>query len=220
MGRVLILRHGQASFGAADYDQLSDLGVEQAETTGAALAARGVRPDLIVRGRLRRHDQTTRALCRGAGWEDVEVRSEAAWDEIDHLAVMTAHGESPDHQDSRVFQVAYERALDRWMGASEHGDLETFASFTTRVATALRGAADQAGPGRTVLVVSSAGPLGAACATLMHPGFPETDPQAWLPWNTVAVNCGLTTVVVGRRGTRLLSFNEQGHLPGEAVTFR
>ena len=33
MGIVLLVRHGQASFGADDYDVLSDLGVEQSRVS-------------------------------------------------------------------------------------------------------------------------------------------------------------------------------------------
>ena len=47
---LLLVRHGQASWGADDYDRLSPLGEEQSRLLGAALAARGVRPDLVVRG--------------------------------------------------------------------------------------------------------------------------------------------------------------------------
>ena len=44
MSRILLVRHGQASLGAADYDQLSDLGEEQSRILGAALATQGIRP--------------------------------------------------------------------------------------------------------------------------------------------------------------------------------
>lgn len=221
MGRVILVRHGQASFGAADYDDLSPHGVEQARLTGLAMAARGLRPDVVLQGRMRRHGQTTQALLGSAGWSQVPVDTSAAWDEIDHLGVMRAFDEAPEESEPRAFQAAYERALHRWM-AVDHGAFveETFGQFTTRVARGLSSAAERAGPGRTVLVVSSAGPLAVACATLAHPSFPESDPQAWLRWNAVTVNAALTTVVVGRQGTRLLAFNEHGHLAPGHVTFR
>ena len=50
MSSILLVRHGQASFGAADYDNLSDVGHEQSRVLGAALAARGVSPDVVVAG--------------------------------------------------------------------------------------------------------------------------------------------------------------------------
>jgi broad specificity phosphatase PhoE len=41
MPTVLLIRHGQASFGAADYDVLSDPGRRQAEIVVASLAGAG-----------------------------------------------------------------------------------------------------------------------------------------------------------------------------------
>lgn len=221
MGRLILVRHGQASFGAADYDHLSPKGVAQARLTGVALSARGPRPDVVLQGRMRRHAQTTGAMLEAAGWLHAPVDTADAWDEIDHLGVMRAFDEVPEQSDPRAFQAAYERALRRWMTDEPEAAVEeTFGQFTARVARGLSCAAELAGPGRTVVVVSSAGPLAVACATLMHPAFPEVDPQAWLRWNAVAVNAGLTTVVVGRQGTHLLAFNEHGHLAPEHVTFR
>jgi len=37
MGVVLLVRHGQASFGADDYDVLSETGIEQSRMLGRAL---------------------------------------------------------------------------------------------------------------------------------------------------------------------------------------
>ena len=41
MPTVLLVRHGQASFGAADYDVLSETGRRRAEIAAASLAERG-----------------------------------------------------------------------------------------------------------------------------------------------------------------------------------
>src|SRR4051812_21113982 len=82
MGVIYLLRHGQASLFGRDYDVLSDTGVEQSRIAGLALAGRGVRPDVIVRGSMRRHRQTTDALQAAAGWEDLEVAVDPRWDEI------------------------------------------------------------------------------------------------------------------------------------------
>ena len=55
MGQLLLVRHGQASWDGADYDVLSEVGHRQGELLGAALAARGIRPELVVTGGMRRH---------------------------------------------------------------------------------------------------------------------------------------------------------------------
>ena len=41
MGVLLLVRHGQASFGTADYDVLSETGWEQGRLLGAGCATRG-----------------------------------------------------------------------------------------------------------------------------------------------------------------------------------
>ena len=54
MSKILLVRHGQASFGAADYDNLSPTGHEQSRVLGEALAARGLTADVVVAGEMRR----------------------------------------------------------------------------------------------------------------------------------------------------------------------
>src|SRR4029079_14668655 len=84
MSLLLLVRHGQASWGSDDYDRLWSVGIEQSRVLGAALAARGVRPDLVLRGSMLRHRQTAEAAVAGAGWDAVAVE-DAGWDEFDHL---------------------------------------------------------------------------------------------------------------------------------------
>ena len=57
--RVRLVRHAQASFGSADYDQLSARGLQQAQHLARWLAAEARRPyGLVVRGSMLRHAQT------------------------------------------------------------------------------------------------------------------------------------------------------------------
>ena len=82
MSQVLLVRHGQASWGAEDYDVLSDTGAEQARVLGRAFAARGLVPDLVVHGSMRRHRETARFVAEAAGW-DLAVDEDAGWDEFE-----------------------------------------------------------------------------------------------------------------------------------------
>ncbi|CAN5682201.1 hypothetical protein BH10ACT10_BH10ACT10_28160 [soil metagenome] len=92
MSLLLLVRHGQASWGTDDYDRLSARGEEQSRLLGAALAARGVHPDLVLRGSMLRHRQTADAAVAGARWE-ADVEEDAGWDEFDHLG--TCDGSAP-----------------------------------------------------------------------------------------------------------------------------
>ena len=49
MPALYLIRHGQASFGAEDYDQLSDLGMRQSQHVGEYFSAQGIQPDTISR---------------------------------------------------------------------------------------------------------------------------------------------------------------------------
>lgn len=223
MGVVLLVRHGQASFGAADYDVLSDTGREQARLLGSYLAERGVSPDRVFHGELRRQQHTAEEMAAGGGWT-APRETDPDWDEFDHLAVMSALAPGiSDLSDRREFQRVYELALARWTSGHEPEGIEPFTGFVARVRAALERACDHAGPGGTAVVVSSGGPITAAVAALVDPDGGYADlARIWLRMNVSLVNTSLTRVVVGGSGTRLLTFNEHPHLPptGPLLTYR
>ena len=67
MGTLYLVRHGQASFGAADYDQLSELGFRQCRRLGETLRARGLNFEASISGTLKRHVQSLDAISEGHG---------------------------------------------------------------------------------------------------------------------------------------------------------
>jgi broad specificity phosphatase PhoE len=67
MGTLYLVRHGQASFGADNYDQLSELGLKQSERLGAYFAAKGLQFDAAFTGTLQRQIQTLAGICKGGG---------------------------------------------------------------------------------------------------------------------------------------------------------
>lgn len=219
MGLVLLVRHGQASFGADDYDVLNETGTEQSRTLGRALAAQGLTPEAVVHGGLRRQRDTASAIIDGGGWSVVPEVDEA-WDELDFAAIITRIGLSGgfDGLDRSAFHRVFEEATDRWSGGAHDDEYdESWPAFLARSAGALARVCSR--PGVTV-VVSSGGPIAAACATLVDPGADSLQvPRLWKAFDDVIVNAAVTRVVVGSTGRRLLSFNEHSHLPRELVTY-
>jgi broad specificity phosphatase PhoE len=222
VSRILLVRHGQASFGAADYDNLSDLGHEQSRVLGAALAARGVTADVVVAGEMRRHAQTASGVLEGSGWtSDVDV--DGGWNEFDHLQVLAVHDQpttAEGESEKAAFQRWFEEATLRWTsGAHDEAYDESFAAFTSRVETAM-GRLAEALPSRgTAVVLTSGGPVAWACATLLADA-PHARTDLWLRLNPVSVNTGTSTVVRGSRGTTLVSFNAHDHLSPDLITYR
>jgi broad specificity phosphatase PhoE len=218
MGVVHLVRHGQASFGAEDYDVLSPLGVKQSEALGTALRSRGVEPDLLLSGKLRRQRDTATSAISAGGWRST-LRTAACWDEFDHHQVMDAYPERPplrELQRPRTYQEWFEQATTRWSSGRHDNDYsETFRSFTQRVEDALRCLRGEVGPGGSAVVFTSGGLIAWIAASLLGAG-----PDQWLRLNRVATNTGVTTVTLGRSGATLVSFNEHAHLTGQLLTYR
>jgi broad specificity phosphatase PhoE len=219
VGQILLVRHGQASWDGDDYDVLSEVGHQQGELLGAALAARGIRPDLVVTGGMRRHRETVENLVAGATLGHVGVELDAGWDEYDHVSMLAQVPTSfaGDKPSAAEFQAWMEQATDRWIRGENAEDYhEPFADFTGRVEAALRRTATAAAKG-TAVVVTSGGPISWVTASLLG-----GDAALWSRLNVVCVNSGVTKLVTGRRGVTLVSFNEHTHLESqpELLTYR
>jgi broad specificity phosphatase PhoE len=221
MPSILLVRHGQASYGADDYDVLSEVGWRQAEVLAEDHARRGIQPDLVVSGGLRRQRGTAEVLARATG---AEVEIDAGWDEYDADDILRHHAATGARLEgtgggaipSRDFQHLLDGALTRWIEAERTGTAkEPWSAFDARVRAALAAVTGRLTSGQTAVVVSSGGAIGGICAALM--GMP---PTGLVAFNRVAINTGVARLVCGRQGTTLVSFNEQGHLDGQDPSLR
>ncbi|MGN6161038.1 MAG: histidine phosphatase family protein [Marmoricola sp.] len=208
MGMILMVRHGQASWGAADYDALSERGHEQARLLGIALADRGITPTAVVHGGMRRHLQTWEGMAQGAGW-DLEPIVDADWAEYDHDDVLAQVAppvtEVAGEMTPREVQAWVEAGTDRWTSGLD-GYGESFTAFTGRVDAALARTPREG----TVVVVTSGGPIALVAAALLADGA-SARTALWRRMNIVCANTGVTRVVTGRRGLTLVTFNEDTH---------
>lgn len=214
MGTVLLVRHGQASFGAADYDQLSELGARQCAALGDYLAERGRRFDVVLTGTLKRHTQSLEAIAsRLPGLPP--ARAVPALDEYDaeRLVRAVAGGPvqrpGPDGDRREHFRLLRE-ALARWMeGAVEVPGMPSWAAFRGGVAALLDElrADHRAGRGAQVLVVSSGGPIATAIAHVL--GAP---PPAVVSLNLQMRNSALSELSTSASRHWLAGFNSVPHL--------
>lgn len=214
MGRVILVRHGQASFGAADYDVLSPVGEQQAAVLGKSLAR--LSPDRVVHGSMQRQRRTAEVMADAAGWA-TPLSVDARWDEMDHLSVLAAEPAPADGApDRKAFQAWFEAATERWTGG-DHDHLydESFATFRTRVGDALSETVRSNLP--LTVVITSGGPIASVATGLLEAGT-----ATYLRMAPVIVNTSLTLLVTGTRGTTMVAFNEHGHLRDtpELLTYR
>ncbi len=210
MGTLYLVRHGQASFGAADYDQLSELGTRQCQALGQWFATRGLVFEGVLRGTLKRQAQSLAAITAGYGalppaleWPGLnEYDSEAVIRSV-HAGPLNAPA-GPEAYRAH-FRLLRE-GLTRWMrGETQPEGMPGWADFRAGVA----GALDHVR--RThqgdVLLVSSGGPI----ATAVHQVL-GTPAEATVELNMRIRNSAVTEFSYTPRRHQLLSFNHLPHL--------
>lgn len=227
MAELILVRHGQASFGADDYDKLSELGWRQSRWLGEYFAERGVGFDRVIRGSMRRHDETLRGIAEGMG-KPLEGIVDARLDEYDSHSLLQAHlkgGAMPKSDDRRAHFRILREAMYLWcdgtLGKTPAGESEGFAhepfgAFRARVLAAL--AAARAGEGKRVLVVSSGGPISTILANVLKMPL-----RGVVELNLQTRNTGITELQSGASRIHCVSFNNVPHLDrpdrGGALTY-
>lgn len=158
MGEVVLVRHGQASFGADDYDKLSPLGHQQAIWLGEYFVAHGMAFDRVLRGQLRRHRETadgiSRAMALPAIEEDPRL-DEFHYHPLEDEYLRETGTDAPKSRDN--FLNMFPELLTNWENGKLTGSGESYETFSTRVYSALDAAV---AADRSVLVVTSGGVIG------------------------------------------------------------
>jgi broad specificity phosphatase PhoE len=224
VSRLFVIRHGQASFGAEDYDQLSDLGAEQSRLLGAHLARHGHRLDAIYTGPRRRHHGTTTALREGAGAAGMELPEATmleGLDEFPAFELFAQHAKQPAGDilregGSKKLLRTIEEVCEKWMlGELDSGELESAADFEARVLDAFSRIRSEQGRGKTVAVVTSGGPV-----TISVKAALGLDPRKASELLWVIVNSAVTELLYRDDTMSLVGFNRVAHLTRQHITHR
>ncbi len=212
MGTLYLVRHGQASFGADDYDQLSERGRQQAERLGAYWRERGLRFDTVLAGTLRRHTQTLAGISAGLGGAAPEALALPQLNEYDSLALIQCVHPAPLPAPAtpelyrQHFRLLCD-ALAQWMaGTISPAGMPAWEQFRSGV----RGVLDQVRQqhaGGNVLLVSSGGPISAAIGEVL-----STPPEVTIALNMRIRNSAVTEFSVSPKRLMLQTFNSLAHL--------
>ena len=122
--------------------------------------------------------------------------------------------------DRRALQRILDRSLSRWMSTPEAAEgLETWQAFNRRVQEGIVRILSESGPGKTVALVTSGGPLSAILKMALSLSDRETVQLSWQ-----VRNASVSTFKYNRERLTLSSFNNVAHLeisrePG-LVTYR
>jgi broad specificity phosphatase PhoE len=215
MGTLYLVRHGQASFGADDYDRLSELGHRQSVRLGEYFAERGIHFDGLIAGTLRRHKETLAGILQGMN-RGGEHLSWDGLDEYDSDAVIaTVHPEKLHKPTSPEMVRHHFRllrdGLSQWMaGATQPAGMPSYREFVAGVA----GALDHVRAnhyGQNVLVVTSGGPISTAVGHVLG-----TPAQTTIDLNMRIRNTAITEFAFTPKRHMLVMFNAIPHLDAPA----
>jgi broad specificity phosphatase PhoE len=236
VGSIYLIRHGQASFGADDYDVLSPVGVRQAEVLGGHLAQLGLRLDRCYSGNLRRQQHTAQAALAqfdAAGIGAPAILVDPAFNEFDADAVIRALlpdllPEEPEAlevlrnpaQNRAEFQRLFSTLVLRWVaGTHDKPGLQSWKGFVEQVRGGLERVLAEADRKDNIAVFTSGGTITA----LLHlvTGIPA-DSAFGLNWQIV--NTSLNRLKFRGNEVTLASFNSHVHLEllraPELITYR
>ncbi len=210
MGTLYLVRHGQASFGAADYDKLSELGQRQSVRLGDYFRQAGLSFDAVLTGTLRRHLQTYAAIREGGAF-DMEAQQWPGLNEFDSEAVIATvypHKlEKPDTPELYRHHFRLLRdGLTQWMnGVVSPKGMPSYREFQLGITSALDHV--RKNYDGNVLLVSSGGPIATAIGHVLG-----TTPETTIELNMRMRNSAVTEFAFNAKRHSLVTFNTLPHL--------
>lgn len=226
MATLFLVRHGQASFGAENYDCLSATGRQQARWLGEYFRARGLAFLRVMAGTLVRQQDTASEILAGMGLDEAasaSIETHAGLNEYDGEALYRSFTQGGDHRahqngDYQDYWRTFRSAFQAWTEDRLDGMPESWSDFGGRMRDAMRQVTTDATRDDALLVVSSGGAIGRAVADLL--GAPTATA---IELNLQFRNTAFCEIIVGRATQRLLSFNSVPHLEAPerraAITF-
>jgi broad specificity phosphatase PhoE len=214
MPTLYLVRHGQASFGAADYDNLSDLGLQQAEILGRYFSSKGLQFDAVYAGTLRRHAQTYAGIAQGMA-SSQQALLRPGLNEYDSDAVVAAVHPAPlsrekSPENYRKHFRLLKGGLAAWMeGSAQPIGMPTYPDFVRGITAVLDEVRAQFGgyDDARILIVSSGGPISTAVGHILG-----TPASATIELNLRIRNTSVTEFAFTPKRHMLVTYNTLPHL--------
>lgn len=224
MTTIYLIRHGQASFGAESYDQLSPNGELQAKLLGRYFERILKEAPYVVAGSMQRHQQTA-CISLAECFPEVDVLTDSAWNEFNHQQVF-AHYE-PRFNEPHLLKAdvakesnpraylakIFEGAIERWTGGDYHHEYdESWPEFKSRIEVALQDLCDELAQSkpRYAVVFTSGGVISVVAGKLLG-----LSPNKTFALNWAIANSSMTTLRLVGNEPQLLSLNEHHFIKAE-----
>lgn len=229
---IYLLRHGQASFGARNYDALSDTGHRQADKLAGHLLERDILLDRVISGDLSRQRDTAAAYVRAATHRGhrPRVMEHAGFNEfqaekvVRHYLPRVTLGQ-PELADlmkepdafRRHFQPLFVAVIRSWLANEHpHDRVESWVDFRARVRSAMAEILGAVQDGEKLGVFTSGGVI----SVILQQALGTGDDIMYRLNHRIA-NASVTRLSFDGDLLHLAWFNHYQHLEDEDIlTFR
>jgi broad specificity phosphatase PhoE len=220
MSDIYFIRHGQASFGSSDYDQLSPIGIRQSQILADHLAVLDIGFDAVYSGRMKRQQDTAQPLCRHYARlhpDCAEPTILPAFDEYDARALLVASIRIPRasgartaddladlRRDKQAFQAYFAQTLAGWLKGDFDGQpgVEAWSAFSSRVRAGVAHLIQRHGNGSRIAVFTSGGPIAVVIQMALDISNEKTVETSWQ-----IMNASMTSFKYNPSGLALSGFN-------------
>ena len=220
MATIYLVRHGQASFGAENYDQLSPLGQRQATATGEYMARAGIRFDAVYSGDLSRQRETCELVAVKQGREldhyiDPRFNEINNDEQLQYLAPkVMEHNEKIKTLiegglgGSKDYQKVIEAVFNCWVSEQcNEPRIQSWQDYSSSAAGALRDVMRGEGSGKTIGIFTSGGTI----ATLVAQVLGLSGEQTYKFYEPI-FNCSVTQLFYSGDNISLSYFNDRSFL--------
>lgn len=231
MSTITYIRHGQASLFTADYDNLSEVGWQQAELLGNYMADHNFQIDKIFLGPLKRHKQTLEGIRKGLAAKGKTIPTETVTleglkehklpeilravtpmliDTNDEIKALASVDTSTKTAKIKAHFRIFEKVFLMWANG-EIDDLytgyHTFKEFRSEANAALEQIKSETKKGESVISVTSGGVVGASVGDTLELPIKNMCEVSW-----EVFNASMTSYKLTKNNFRLTSFNAIPHL--------
>ncbi len=218
MTHIYLIRHGQASFGAQNYDRLSDIGKSQARQVGCYFKQLSQNFDRIVHGDMQRQKVTAELMAESMGFTGQLVVNSALNEFASERVVhhyrpkflennetfnQQLSEQAPWGADSRHFEVIFKALMRLWQDDLDC-PFESWSQFRHRVMGAFKQQALIGKQAKKLALVTSGGFISVVIQALL-----ELKNTSQIDVNLAINNASVTELILPTDGSKmsLLSFN-------------
>ncbi|CAA0096986.1 2,3-bisphosphoglycerate-dependent phosphoglycerate mutase [Halioglobus japonicus] len=220
MATIYLVRHGQASFGAENYDKLSELGCRQATAAGEYFRDIGVHFDAVYSGDLSRQRETGR-LAIASQPKEIPHHIDPRFNEIQNEEQLTCllpevikHNPAVQAlvekglSASKDYQKVIDAVFNYWVSPEcNDSRIQSWPEFSGNARQAMADIMQEQGSGKTIGIFTSGGTLATIVAQVLGLGAAQTY-QLYEP----IFNCSVTQLFYSGSKISLSCFNDSSYL--------